>query len=167
MGDVHDALAVAIPHRESLICRDRRFTWAETAERTRRLANHLHAAGLGCHTERAALAPWESGQDHLGIYCLNGVEYLESMMGAFKARVAPFNVNYRYGPDELRPLLADAATSGLVYHSRSRPSSPRSATSYAGSASCSRCPTSPARRCCPARPGTRTRWPPRRRRRRP
>jgi fatty-acyl-CoA synthase len=121
VGDVHDALAAAIPNRESLVIRERRFTWAETAERTRRLANHLHTAGLGSHTERAALAPWESGQDHLGIYCLNGVEYLESMLGAFKARVAPFNVNYRYGPDELRPLLVDAGTTGLVYHSAFAP----------------------------------------------
>ena len=102
MGVVHDAIAAATPDREALVFGDRRFTWAQIAERSRRLANHLHAAGLGCHTERADLEPWESGQDHLAIYCYNGNEYLEAMLGAFKARVAPFNVNYRYGPDELR-----------------------------------------------------------------
>ena len=41
-----------MPDREALVFRDRRLTWAQLTERTRRLANHLHAAGLGCHTER-------------------------------------------------------------------------------------------------------------------
>ncbi len=98
--------------------RDRRLTWHEVTDRTRRLANVLHTAGLGCHTERSELANWESGQDHLGIYCYNGNEYLEAMLGAFKARVAPFNVNYRYVADELRYLLIDAAPSALVFDTR-------------------------------------------------
>jgi fatty-acyl-CoA synthase len=117
VGDVHDALAAAMPERETLVFRGRRFTWAQTAERTRRLANHLHDLRLGSHRERDELEPWESGQDHLGICCHNGNEFLEAMLGAFKARVAPFNVNYRYRADELRCLLADARAAGLVYHS--------------------------------------------------
>jgi acyl-CoA synthetase (AMP-forming)/AMP-acid ligase II len=121
VGDVHDALAAAFPDREALVFRDRRFTWAQTADRTRRLGNHLHARGLGCHRERDQLEPWESGQDHLGIYCYNGNEYLEAMLGAFKARVAPFNVNYRYRADELQCLLLDARAAGLVYHSTFAP----------------------------------------------
>jgi 3-oxocholest-4-en-26-oate---CoA ligase len=121
VGDVHDALAAAFPEREALVFRDRRFTWAQTAERTRRLANHLHARGLGCHLERSELEPWASGQDHLGVYCHNGNEYLEAMLGAFKARVAPFNVNYRYRADELQCLLVDACAAGLVYHSTFAP----------------------------------------------
>jgi fatty-acyl-CoA synthase len=121
VGDVHDALAAAFPDRAAVVFRDRRFTWAQTAERARRLAHHLHTRGLGCHRERSELEPWESGQDHLGIYCHNGNEFLEAMLGAFKARVAPFNVNYRYHADELRCLLADARASALVYHSAFAP----------------------------------------------
>ena len=34
------------------------------------------------------------------------------MLGCYKARVAPFNVNYRYVDEELRYLLTDAATQG-------------------------------------------------------
>ena len=34
------------------------------------------------------------------------------MLGAYKARVAPFNVNYRYVAEELRYLLADARREG-------------------------------------------------------
>jgi 3-oxocholest-4-en-26-oate---CoA ligase len=121
LGAVHEAIAAATPDREALVFGEVRLTWADVAERSRRLANHLHGAGLGCHTERAELAPWESGQDHLAIYCYNGNEYLESMLGAFKARVAPFNVNYRYGPDELRAVLADGQARGIVYHSAFAP----------------------------------------------
>ena len=34
------------------------------------------------------------------------------MLGAWKARVAPFNVNYRYVAEELRYLLDDAGATG-------------------------------------------------------
>src|SRR4051794_37520242 len=115
VATVHEALALALGDREALVFRDRRLTWSDLRDRTWRLANVLHAARLGCHRERSELAPWESGQDHLGLYLHNGNEYLEGMLGAFKARVAPFNVNYRYVADELRYLLADAAPAGLLY----------------------------------------------------
>jgi fatty-acyl-CoA synthase len=121
IGDIHEAIAASRPDDLALVFRDRRITWGELTDRTRRLANVLHDAGLGCHTERAALQGWESGQDHLAIYLHNGNEYLESMLGAFKARVAPFNVNYRYVAEELRYLLADAAASAIVFHSAVAP----------------------------------------------
>jgi fatty-acyl-CoA synthase len=117
VGDVHDAIATTRPDQECLVFRDRRYTWAQVAERTRRLANVLHHAGLGCHAERDRLEPWQSGQDHLAVYLHNGNEYLEAMLGAFKARVAPFNVNYRYVADELRYLLNDARATGIVFGS--------------------------------------------------
>jgi acyl-CoA synthetase (AMP-forming)/AMP-acid ligase II len=117
LAQVHDAVAAAVPDRECIVWRDRRLTYAEVAERTRRLASHLAAAGLGAHRERSTLAGHESGQDHLGCYLHNGNEYLEAMLGAFKARVAPFNVNYRYVAEELRYLLRDAQARALVYHS--------------------------------------------------
>ena len=43
------------------------------------------------------------------------------MLGAWKARVAPFNVNYRYVADELRYLLDDAGATAIVVHSRFAP----------------------------------------------
>jgi fatty-acyl-CoA synthase len=121
VGEAHEAIAAATPDRLALVFGERRLTWSEITDRTRRLANHLHDAGLGCHVERDALPPWESGQDHLAIYCHNGNEYLEAMLGAFKARVAPFNVNYRYGPDELRSILLDGRARGLIFHSSFAP----------------------------------------------
>ncbi len=121
VAEAHEAIAASRPDSECLVHRDRRLTWADVTDRTRRLANHLIGAGLGCHVERRELAGHESGQDHLAIYLHNGNEYLESMLGAFKARVAPFNVNYRYVAEELRYLLADAGATAAVVHSRFAP----------------------------------------------
>jgi fatty-acyl-CoA synthase len=85
-------------------------------ERTRRLANVLLDRGLGLQRERSTLAPHRSGQDHLAVYLHDGPEYLEAMLGAYKARVAPFNVNYRYVADELRYLLDAGRVRAVVYH---------------------------------------------------
>ena len=43
------------------------------------------------------------------------------MLGAWKARVAPFNVNYRYVAEELRYLLADAGATAIVVQSAFAP----------------------------------------------
>lgn len=121
VGAVHEAIARSRPDEECLVFRDRRFTWSEVTDRTRRFANFLRANELGFHTERHSLQNWESGQDHLAIYLHNGNEYLEAMLGAFKARVAPFNVNYRYVAEELVYLLHDASAKAIVFHSAFAP----------------------------------------------
>lgn len=121
LAEINEAIAAAIPDRECIVFRDRRLTWRDFNERTRRLGNVLRARGLGCRQERAALQNFESGQDHLGLYLYNGNEYLEGMVGGYKARVAPFNVNYRYVEDELNYLLNDADCRALIYHARFAP----------------------------------------------
>jgi acyl-CoA synthetase (AMP-forming)/AMP-acid ligase II len=118
---VADALAAAIGDRELIAQGDRRFTYAQVADRSTRLASYLHGRGLGCHTERSSLAGHEVGQDLLGIYAYNGNEYVEAMLGSWRARVAPFNVNYRYVRAELQHLLADAGASALIYHATFAP----------------------------------------------
>ena len=117
LATINETIAEAVPERDAIVFRDRRFTYREFTERTRRLASYLAAQGLGLHTERSQLEDWQSGQDHLGIYLYNGNEYLEAMVGAFKARLAPFNVNYRYVDEELVYLLNDASAKALVFHS--------------------------------------------------
>ena len=121
LGPINEAIADVIPDREAVVTPARRLSWRDLQLRSRRLANLLHAAGLGCHRERDQLDPWESGQDHVALYLYNGTEYLEGMLGGYKARVAPFNVNYRYVEEELRYLLADARTRGIIYHASFAP----------------------------------------------
>jgi 3-oxocholest-4-en-26-oate---CoA ligase len=116
-----DAVAAVIGDREFIIQGDRRYTYAQIVERSIRLAAFLHAQGLGCHTERSQLPGHEVGQDLLGIYAHNGPEYVEGMLGAWRARVAPFNVNYRYVKSELHYLLSDSGATALLYHAAFAP----------------------------------------------
>jgi len=121
LATVSEVVAAAIPDREAIVFGDRRLTYADLAERTRRLASYLHGKGLGCRTERSELAAHESGQDHIALYLYNGNEYIEGMLGCAKARAVSFNVNYRYVAEELRFLLDDASTRGIIYHSSFAP----------------------------------------------
>ena len=121
VADIHEAIAASRPDEDCLVFRDRRLSWAEVTERTRRLANYLIGRGLGVHRERSTLQGHETGQSHMAVYLHNGNEYLECMLGAFKARVAPFNVNYRYVAEELRYLLTDAHAEAVVVHSQFAP----------------------------------------------
>jgi acyl-CoA synthetase (AMP-forming)/AMP-acid ligase II len=120
-ADLHETIARAVPEREGIVFRRRRFTYREVAERTRRLANFLLGQGLRVRAERDALAPWESGQAHLALYLYNGNEFLEGMLGAFKGRVAPLNVNYRYVDEELLYLFENAGAEAVLYHAEFAP----------------------------------------------
>jgi 3-oxocholest-4-en-26-oate---CoA ligase len=115
LSDVFRTVATTIPDHTYLVWRDRRLTYAQADARVDGFARYLTSVGLGCHTERAALEGHESGQDHLGIYLRNGNEYLEAMTGSYRARVAPFNVSYRYVESELGYLLTDSKARALVY----------------------------------------------------
>ena len=116
-----DTLVESLADRDCIVWRDRRFTYRQVQERSRRLASYLHGRGLTVHQERAELRGWESGQDHVALALYNGNEYLEGMLGSYGARVAPFNVNYRYVGEELRYLLDDARPRALVLHSSLAP----------------------------------------------
>jgi 3-oxocholest-4-en-26-oate---CoA ligase len=121
LADAFETVAGVHPDRECVIWGDKRLTFSQVADRSRRLGAYLRSRGLGAHTERSELAGHESGQDHLGIYLYNGNEYLEAMIGAFMTRVAPFNVNYRYVADELLYLLDNSQCRALVYHAAFAP----------------------------------------------
>jgi 3-oxocholest-4-en-26-oate---CoA ligase len=121
LADAFETVAGVHPDRECVIWGDKRLTFSQVADRSRRLGAYLRSRDLGAHTERSELAGHESGQDHLGIYLYNGNEYLEAMIGAFMTRVAPFNVNYRYVADELLYLLDNSQCRALVYHAAFAP----------------------------------------------
>lgn len=118
LGLLNDALADALGDRVAIAQGDRHLTYGELGARTRQLAHFLVERGIGCHGDHGDCAPWESCQDHIGICMLNRPEYAEAMIGAFKARAVPFNVNYRYTPAEIRQLLIDADTKVVVFEDR-------------------------------------------------
>jgi 3-oxocholest-4-en-26-oate---CoA ligase len=115
IGAVLDAIAEVIPDRPITVCGDRRSTFAETADRTRRLANFLAANGLGVHRERATLQNWECGQDRVALVMHNDL-YPDMVIGCLKARTVPVNVNYNYTPREVQELLDYVRPRAVIYH---------------------------------------------------
>ena len=103
LADLWEKVVDTIPERESLVCGDRRLSFAQADERATRLAHVLAARGVG-------------HGDHVAIYLYNGTEYLETMLAAYKLRAVPVNVNYRYVEDELRYLLDNSDAGAVVFH---------------------------------------------------
>jgi 3-oxocholest-4-en-26-oate---CoA ligase len=108
-----DAVAGAIPDRECIVQGEFRQTWQQTLDRSQRLGWWLTAQGFGYRG--TGVAPWESPNDLVGILMRNRPEFLEAVLGAYRARCAPFNINYRYQAAELAYLLDDAKPSALVF----------------------------------------------------
>ena len=115
LSTIFRTVAQTIPDKQVLVWRDLRLTYAQMDARIDGVAHYLASRGLGSHIERNQLANHQSGQDHMGLYLRNGNEYLEAMVAGYRARVAPFNVNFRYVEEELLYLLADAKAKVLVY----------------------------------------------------
>jgi acyl-CoA synthetase (AMP-forming)/AMP-acid ligase II len=101
IADLFESLAAAIPDRTALVSGAKRLTFRQLDERADRVAEVLRGRGVG---------PGE----HVGLHLFNGSEYVESMLGCFKLRAVPINLNYRYVPAELRPLCDDADLVAIV-----------------------------------------------------
>jgi acyl-CoA synthetase (AMP-forming)/AMP-acid ligase II len=115
IGAVLDVIAEVIPDRAITICGERRRTFAEASDRTRRLGNYLAANGFGAHQERAGLQNWECGQDRVALVMHNDL-YADMVIGCLKARTVPVNVNYNYTPREVQELLEYVRPRAVIYH---------------------------------------------------
>ena len=111
-----EVLAAAAPERDMLVWKSTRRTYAEVAVRTRSLAAFLERQGLGVRREHDELERWECGQSTVALLLYNCPEYIESMLGCFRARAVPFNVNQQYRPEEIRALLEMVGAEAVVYH---------------------------------------------------
>jgi 3-oxocholest-4-en-26-oate---CoA ligase len=115
LGAVLDAIAEVVPDRLMTVCADRRSTYAESSDRTRRLANFLVGSGFGVHRERDSLQRWECGQDRVALIMHNDL-YPDMVIGCLKARAVPVNINYHYTPREVGELLDYVKPRGIIYH---------------------------------------------------
>jgi fatty-acyl-CoA synthase len=115
---VHDVVAASVPDREMLVCGGVRRSFAEVSERTKAIAAFLGRHGLGLRRDRADLQRWECGQDPIALVMHNSVEYIEAMLGAYRARAVPFNVNQQYRSSEIGALITDVGVRGVFYHRR-------------------------------------------------
>ena len=102
-ADVWEIVAEQVPDALAQVHGDRRITWSEFDRRANGVASALLAAGV-------------EEQDKVAQYLYNGVEYLESVFGAFKAGLAPINTNYRYLDDELVYLWENGDVVAVVFH---------------------------------------------------
>ena len=102
LADLFEASVDAYGGREYLVAADERRTYAEMEERANRLAHFLAGRGVG-------------PGDHVGIYALNSVEWVEAAWAVFKLRAVWININYRYVKDELRYLLTNADLVAIVH----------------------------------------------------
>lgn len=108
LADLFEHAADNFGDREYLVCDGKRRTYREMEERANRLAHHLAAQGIGHN-------------DHVGIYALNSVEWVETLWAVFKLRAVWININYRYVEDELRYLFDNADLKALVYQRQFAP----------------------------------------------
>jgi acyl-CoA synthetase (AMP-forming)/AMP-acid ligase II len=115
IGDVVDAIADVIPDRVMTVCGDRRTSYGQMAQRSRRFANFLADKGFGAHADRAGLQNWECGQDRIALVMHND-RYPELVLGCLKARGVPVNVNHHYTPREVAELLDYVKPRAVVYH---------------------------------------------------
>jgi len=102
LADLFEVVADAVPDRLALVAEDRRLSYAELDARANRFAHHLLARDI------------EPG-DKVAIYAWNRAEWIEAMLGTYKARAVPVNVNYRYVADEARHILDNSDSVGVVF----------------------------------------------------
>jgi acyl-CoA synthetase (AMP-forming)/AMP-acid ligase II len=103
LSELFESVVDAVGDRLAIASPGRRLSYAELDERANRLAHHLAANGVGAG-------------DHVGLQLLNGTEYLEGMLAAFKLRAVPININHRYVERELEHLFDDADLVALIVH---------------------------------------------------
>jgi len=102
LADLFELVADTVPDRLALVAGDVRLTYAELDARANRFAHHLAGNGLGPGA-------------HVGILARNRAEWVEAMVGSYKARAVPVNLNFRYVAPELRYVVGNADLEVLVY----------------------------------------------------
>ena len=100
-----------------LVCGDVRRTFGEVRDAFPRTGGVPRCArGSACVASGPSSSAGSSGQDPVALVLHNGTEYIEAMLGAYRARAVPFNVNQHYRAAELGALLTDVGARAVVYH---------------------------------------------------
>lgn len=105
LATIFELAADQFADREYIVAEGKRCTYAQMDQRANRLAHHLAAQGIG-------------KGDHVGIYALNCMEWVETLWAVFKLRAVWININYRYVEDELTYIFDNADLKALVFQRR-------------------------------------------------
>src|SRR5271167_3004582 len=101
-ADIWQSIARAQPQATAFVQGERTVSWEEFELTGDALAQYLLDSGLG-------------RQSKVGAYLYNCPEYLCTVAAALKVAMVPFNVNYRYGSEELLYLLDNADAEALIF----------------------------------------------------
>ncbi|WP_298670527.1 AMP-binding protein [uncultured Sphingomonas sp.] len=102
LADLFEIVAGAVGERIAISHDGGAISYAELNARADRLAAALADRGIA----RGAT---------VGLYLMNGPEYLEGFLAAMKCGAAPFNINYRYRAGELRHVLDNAGAAAVIH----------------------------------------------------
>ena len=102
IADLFESVVDTVPDKTALVSGDTRLTFREFDARINQFAHALAARGVG-------------PGDNIGLQVYNGTEFLIAMLGAFKLRAVPININYRYVDEELTYLYKNADLVALVF----------------------------------------------------
>jgi len=102
LADLFEVVADTVPERLALVAGSVRLTYRQLDARANRFAHYLADQGV---TTGA----------HVGILSYNRAEWVEAMIGCYKARVVPVNLNYRYVAPELRYVIDNADLEVVVF----------------------------------------------------
>jgi acyl-CoA synthetase (AMP-forming)/AMP-acid ligase II len=108
LADLFECIVDTVPNNPALVCDQRRLSYKELEQRANRLANYWLSEGIG-------------RGDHIGLQLINGSEYIEGMLAAFKIRAVPININYNYVESELAYIYDNADLVALVCHQQFLP----------------------------------------------
>ena len=102
----HDALADAVPDHDMLVWNDVRRSFAEVRDRSRGLAGFLvERSDRPRSRARRARAVGVRADATSPSSCTTDPSTSKSMLGAYRARAVPFNVNQHYAAAEIGALL--------------------------------------------------------------
>jgi acyl-CoA synthetase (AMP-forming)/AMP-acid ligase II len=108
LADLFEVVADTVPDRLALVAGPDRLTYRQVDERANRFGHHLRDQGV---------VPGA----HVGILAHNRAEWAEAMIGCYKARAVPININYRYVAPELRYVIDNADLAALIYEEELTP----------------------------------------------
>lgn len=101
LPEVVDRRAASDPAGEAVVAPEGRLTWADLADRVRRLAGALAAGGVG-------------PGDRIGVLLPNGLRWIVSALAVQQAGATVVPLNTWYRSAEIAHVLADAAVSSVV-----------------------------------------------------
>lgn len=108
LADLFELVADTVADKPALIAGEARLTYHELDERATRFAHHMISSGI-------PVGSW------VGIHAYNRAEWLEAMIGCYKARLVPININYRYVAEELAYVFDNADLAAVVYEAEFGP----------------------------------------------